>query len=236
MKERTHAARTPKPDRSHHAAPALAARSRESSQTAPTALALSATHSTPLVHLLVKESLRRQQNIDQLARELDCQPLYLRQLAEGTRSTEHVGQAFAESCSRYLRVPTALVKLWSGRLRLTDFDWPATALEALHPQHTIAILREDPVLGPLVPPSLDTAPAELQSFIATMYAESTGNVPTSWLAMPRALDCLQRAALGEDAFEKKLSSAHTREKQQPQGQRRRNIAANSGCDRDAEAC
>lgn len=158
----------------------------------------------PLIRMLFKEANRRGDQLREMAEALGCTYGYINQLRSGIRQTEHVGQAFAQHAGRYLGVPTALVKLIAGRLTIQDFAWPqrdpvedmAECLEAL---------RDDPVVGALVPQQLFEAEPAVQRFVWQLYTECTDLHPGPSRALPRMLEYLQRAALNEAEFELELA-------------------------------
>jgi hypothetical protein len=77
----------------------------------------------------------------------------------GIREPQHIGQEFAQNAAAYLGVPAVLVKLLAGRLTLGDFAWPQSSQEK-DIADGLTALRDDPVLGALVPDVLyQAAPA-----------------------------------------------------------------------------
>lgn len=158
----------------------------------------------PLIRALLREAQRRGHQPQQLAGSLGCTHEYVHQLRTGVRETRHIGQEFAENAACYLGVPPALVKLLAGRLSVRDFAWPQRSREE-DIADSLAALREDPVVGALVPDALDRADPEVQEFVAALYMESSERHPLRVRALPRMLDYLQRAALNEADFEVELT-------------------------------
>lgn len=157
----------------------------------------------PLIRALLKEASRRGHRMADMAEALDITYGYIAQLRSGHRKPEHVSQTFADACGRYLGVPTALVKLWAGRVSITDFAWPARSRER-EVAEGLDSLRDDPAIGSLVPDALFTADPSVREFVWQIYQECTGAHPQGLRAMPTALDYLQRAALNEAEFEQEL--------------------------------
>jgi hypothetical protein len=157
-----------------------------------------------LMRILIKEANRRGHQLQEMAQALGCTYGYISQLRSGIRQTEHIGQEFAEHAARYLGVPTALVKLMSGRVTIKDFLWPQR-----DPQQDIAdcldALRDDPVVGSYVPKELYDAAHEVKQFVWQLYTECSDLHPTPSRALPRMLEYLQRAALEEAEYEMELA-------------------------------
>jgi len=158
----------------------------------------------PLIRVLLREAQRRGHQPQQMAGSLGCTYDYVHQLRTGVRETRHIGQEFAENAAGYLGVPPALVKLLAGRLSVQDFAWPQRSREE-DIADSLAALREDPVVGALVPDALDRADPEVQEFVAALYMECAERHPPRVRALPRILDYLQRAALNEAEFEVELA-------------------------------
>ena len=157
-----------------------------------------------LIRLLFKEAGRRQHKLAELAQALGVTYGYLAQLRSGYRQAKHVSQDFAEACARYLGVPTALVKLWAGRIQLSDFQWP-TRSRRMEVMDGLLGLREDPAVASWIPEALFTADEQVQDFVWTLYQEGSGIYPEGLRLMPTALELLERAALGHAESEAKLA-------------------------------
>lgn len=158
----------------------------------------------PLLRALLREAQRRGHQLQQMAGSLGCTDDYVHQLRTGVRETRHIGQEFAENAAGYLGIPPVLVKLLAGRLNVRDFAWPQRSREE-DIAESLASLRDDPVVGTLVPDALDRADPEVQEFVATLYMECSGEAPHRVRALPRMLDYLQRAALCEADYEVELA-------------------------------
>lgn len=157
-----------------------------------------------LIRALLREAQRRGHQLQQMADSLGCTYGYINQLRAGIREPQHIGQEFAQKAAAYLGVPTALVKLLAGRLTIRDFAWPQRSQEE-DIADGLAALRDDPVMGALVPDALYQSAPEVQEFVSTLYMECAGHHPHRIRALPRMLDYLQRAALYEADFEVELA-------------------------------
>lgn len=161
----------------------------------------------PLVRVLLREAQRRGDQLQQMAERLGCTYGYISQLRNGIREPEHIGQEFAQKAAVYLGVPAALVKLLAGRLTIRDFAWPQRSRED-DIADGLDALRDDPVIGAMVPEALYQAAPEVQEFVFALYTECAELHPHRVRALPRMLDYLQRAALLEADFEVKLARLH----------------------------
>lgn len=159
----------------------------------------------PLIRVLLKEALRRPHRLNDLAGELGVTYGYISQLRTGLRRTEHISHEFATSCARYLGVPSALVKLWAGRIRPEDFVWPGKPVaEAI--ESDFELMASDPMILGLLPEDLRSASSEVKAFVVNLYYEATTGWPGRTLrSLPMALDLLQRAALSEADYETELA-------------------------------
>lgn len=157
----------------------------------------------PLLRVLLHAADRRGHTVTAMAAELGVSQGYIFQLRSGQRKTEHVGQEFTLACARYLRIPVVLVKVWAGRIRLTDFGWPASAANTQR-DRDLADLGEDPAYAGLVPEELAQCSDAMKDLIWNLYCEATGRQPVTWVTLPRMLDYLQRAALAMEEHESGL--------------------------------
>jgi len=159
----------------------------------------------PLLRVLLHQADRRGHTVAAMAAELGVSPGYIFQLRNGLRQTEFIGQEFAVACARYLRIPVVLVKLWAGRIRLTDFGWPHQAANAQR-DRDLAELATDPAYAGLVPEELAHCSDAMKDLVWNLYCEATGRQPVTWVTMPKMLDYLQRAALAMEEHEAELRS------------------------------
>lgn len=78
----------------------------------------------PLVGLLIEEASGRGQSLQEMARSVDVTSGYINQLRSGMRRPADISHAFAAACARYLRLPTIVVKVIAGNIRISDFAFP----------------------------------------------------------------------------------------------------------------
>ena len=151
----------------------------------------------PLMGWLKDEAEKRGQNSRDLARSLGVTHGYVEQLAVGIRHTNTIQQEFADACSRYLDVPTVVVKLLSGNIRMSDFlNRTETDEEAT--DRAIRQIQSDPHLCETLPKDLIALPVDAKKAIALMYAEVTSNDLFNVRELPETVYWLQRAALNFD--------------------------------------
>jgi hypothetical protein len=148
----------------------------------------------PLMGWLKDEAEKRGHNSRDLARSLGVTHGYVEQLAIGIRNTNTIQQEFADACSRYLDVPTIVVKLLSGNIRMSDFSHRSeTDEEAI--DRAIRQIQSDPHLREALPKDLIALPVDAKKAIALMYAEVTSNDLFNVRELPETVYWLQRAAL-----------------------------------------
>ena len=148
----------------------------------------------PLLGWLTDEARRRGQDQKELALDLGVTSGYIGQLASGYRVPEAISQGFAESCARYLRVPTIVVKHLAGNIHLSDFASPENRDEDML-QHAFARLLADPDVSRLLPPAADTLPDEAKRMMVLLYADVACSDLFGLRQLPDIVHWLQRAAL-----------------------------------------
>lgn len=75
----------------------------------------------PLIGWLLEEAGNRDMNLQMLASELRVTVGYLTQLKTGIRDCESISRDFAAACAVFLGVPTTVVLVLAGCLKLVDF-------------------------------------------------------------------------------------------------------------------
>lgn len=148
----------------------------------------------PLLGWLTDEARRRGQDQKELALDLGVTSGYIGQLASGYRVPEAISQSFAESCARYLRVPTIVVKLLAGNIHLSDFASPENRDEKMQ-ELAFARLLADPEVSRLLPPAADTLPEEAKRMLVMLYADVACSDLFGLRQLPDIVHWLQRAAL-----------------------------------------
>ena len=148
----------------------------------------------PLLGWLTDEARRRGHSQKELALELGVTSGYIGQLATGYRVPDAISQSFAESCARYLRVPTIVVKLLAGNIHLSDFASPENRDEDML-QLAFARLLADHDVSRLLPPAADTLPDEAKRMMVLLYADVACSDLFGLRQLPDIVHWLQRAAL-----------------------------------------
>lgn len=148
----------------------------------------------PLLGWLTDEARRRSHSQKELALELGVTSGYIGQLATGYRVPEAISQSFAESCARYLRVPTIVVKLLAGNIHLSDF-----ASHENRDENMLGLafsrLMADPDASRLLPPEADSLPEEAKRMLVLLYADVACSELFGLWQLPEIVHSLQRAAL-----------------------------------------
>lgn len=75
----------------------------------------------PLMGWLRDEAAKRGMSFSQLATQLYVTVGYLSQLRTGIRKTANISHDFAAACGEFLAVPTVVVLVVAGHLKLVDF-------------------------------------------------------------------------------------------------------------------
>lgn len=158
--------------------------------------------SRALVAWLMDEAHLRQQEYQDMARELGVTTGYINQLKTGIRLPENISHEFAVACAQYLRVPAIVVKLVSGSIRISDFAFPNESEEQML-DRALRTMKSDPQLRAALPGNLMSLPVEAKKMMVAMYAESSTQDVFGLHELPEMLRWLQRAAVihGENEFE-----------------------------------
>lgn len=148
----------------------------------------------PLLGWLKDEADKRGESSREMAAQLGVTLGYVEQLASGLRPVNEIPQNFADACSRYLNVPTIVIKLLSGNIRMADFLHRA---ESEHEMLDRAMrdVQADPQLCDVLPRNLLQLPTEAKKTIALMYAEVTSGDVFNIKALPETVYWLQRTAV-----------------------------------------
>lgn len=151
----------------------------------------------PLLGWLLDEAKRRGHTGLALALELGVTVSYIHQLRSGHRQLAHISDNFARACSRYLGVPSIVVKLLAGRVSVADFLIPA-ASEAEVIERGFRSMLDDPSVRPLIPVDVDALSADARRALVMLYAEVTHNDVFGARELPTVLRYLQQAAVVHD--------------------------------------
>lgn len=149
--------------------------------------------SEPLLAALMRQANDNGQTLTELGAALGVTYGYLAQLNSGWRKVEHISLQFAESCARYLGVPTLTVKVLARQVRLEDFVLPAE-LERPNIEAGLRRLADDPLLGGFMPASLHKQDVELQAFVLMLYQEATGVELFAFSRLPEVIEAAKAAA------------------------------------------
>lgn len=156
----------------------------------------------PLMGWMLDEARRRRIDMRDMARELDVTYGYIGQLRVGLRATANISHEFAVSCARFLGVPTVVVLLLAGYLRMSDFAFTAESEEEIV-DRALRQVQDDPQVRAAVPVELGRLSLDAKKAVVMMYAESAGADVLNLRELPEILRWLQRAAVinDENAFE-----------------------------------
>ena len=151
----------------------------------------------PLIGLLYDECRLRRQECREMALACGVTYGYINQLRNGIRKTEHISQEFAENCSNYLNLPTIVVKLLAGNIRMSDFlRKNETEEDVLN--RSLRQMMDDPKVRCALPGEPDMLPIEAKKAIVMMYGECTSSDFFHTRELPNILFWLQRAGTIHD--------------------------------------
>jgi len=153
-----------------------------------------------LMGWLLDEARVRGHLLQDLSRQLGVTVGYLHQLRNGHRLACNISHEFAKACADYLLVPTIVVKLVSGQIRMSDFSLPNISEEEVI-EHAFQRLQSDPAARPLLPERLDTLNFEARRALVLMYSEFSSQDFFGLREIPEAVRWLQRAATLHDESE-----------------------------------
>jgi hypothetical protein len=154
----------------------------------------------PLVSWLLDEAHRRQQTYRDMAYDLQVTYGYINQLRSGLRSVENISHEFAKACALYLGVPTIVIKLISGSIRMSDFAWPSLSEEEVI-DRAYRRMASDPSVKPALPAQSDVLNHAAKKALVMMYSDATGVDLLGVRQMPDIVHWLQRAAVIRDGRE-----------------------------------
>ena len=160
-----------------------------------------------LVGWLLDDARRRQQEYQDMARELGVTYGYINQLRTGIRMAENISHEFAVACGRYLGVPAIVVKLISGSIRISDFGFPYESEEQVL-DRALRAIQADPQLRSALPGELMALPLEAKKMMVMMYAETSSQDVFGLHELPEMLRWLQRAAVNHCENEYEAMAGH----------------------------
>lgn len=148
----------------------------------------------PLIGWLLDEARQRGIQLKEMADELGVTYGYINQLRTGIRSTETIGQQFAERCGVFLGVPTIVVKLLSGRIQMSDFAWPLEGEEGLV-NRAYRKMMTDPNARQHLLPDPESLSPEARKTLVMMYQDATGQDVLGVRHLSWVIQYLQRSAV-----------------------------------------
>lgn len=164
-----------------------------------------------LIAWLLFEAGQRGQLVKELATELGVTAGYLSQLRTGHRHVKHISHEFEEACGRYLGVPTILVKIAAGKIKLSDF-LRAEASEENFLDIGLRRIQADPMVSGYLPPEAFSAHPAVKRFILLCYQEASGCEIYNACALPTMMHHLKGAVAvqneREDAIADFLAEAN----------------------------
>jgi transcriptional regulator with XRE-family HTH domain len=164
----------------------------------------------PLVGWLFDEARRRDTPLNEMADALGVTYGYISQLRNGIRSTENIGHEFAQASSVYLGVPTIVIKLIAGQIRLSDFlqkqESEADAIE-----RAFRNVMDDIRVRMSTPVDLSDLPIEAKRAMVLMHAEVSGADYLNTRELPGIVYWLSRAMVLHDeaSFEAQVGHRDT---------------------------
>ena len=160
-----------------------------------------------LMGWLLDDARRREQTLQDMARELGVTSGYINQLRTGIRLPEHISHEFAVACGRYLGVPAIVVKLISGSIRISDFAFPYESEEQVL-DRALRAIQSDPQLRSALPGELMSLPLDVKKMMVMMYAETSSQDVFGLHELPEMLRWLQRAAVNHCENEYEAVAGH----------------------------
>lgn len=161
----------------------------------------------PLIGWLYDECRKRNTDFRDMAAALGVTYGYINQLRSGLRKTESISHDFAHACSRYLGIPTVVVKLLAGSIRLTDFQYPEES-EAQAIDRSLRLMMEDPKVKAVLPAEPGVLTLEAKRALVMMYSEVSSADFFHTRELPNMVFWLQRAAALHDEAEFQAAAGH----------------------------
>lgn len=128
----------------------------------------------PLLAALVAQATRRGETLASLSQALGVSYERLAQWRRGDADIGHAQTSVHEKAGQYLGLPTVLILVLAGVVKLEQFVWPAKDGLPQRLAQELERLRQHPFLGPFVPQGLSLAEPAVQLFVAFMFHELSG--------------------------------------------------------------
>ncbi len=161
----------------------------------------------PLMGWLFDEAQTRGHSHQELAQHLGVTVGYIYQLRNNMRQACNISHDFARACAGYLSVPTVVVMLVSGQIRMTDFSWPNIPEDELV-ERAFRRLVNDPAVRTVLPQHLESLNFDARRAIVMLYSEVSCQDYFSLRELPETVRWLQRAALLHDESEAEALNGH----------------------------
>lgn len=127
-----------------------------------------------LLRILTSEASQRGDTLTSLASSLGVTYERLAQWRRGEGSIARARKGVHERAARYLGVPTVLVMAMAGLIGVEEFVWPSRASLRERITRDLERMRDNPFVGPFVPPELEQAPESVKLFVLFLFHELDG--------------------------------------------------------------
>jgi hypothetical protein len=148
----------------------------------------------PLMGWLLDEAHGRNMSLNDMALSLGVTVGYINQLRSGVRKTENVGQEFAEAASRYLGIPTIVVKLLAGHIRVSDFARKHESQEQVV-ERALRQVQKDLQARMSNTVDLSNLPFEAKQAIVLLHSEVSGYDYLNTQELPHIVYSLTKAVM-----------------------------------------
>jgi transcriptional regulator with XRE-family HTH domain len=148
----------------------------------------------PLMGWLLDEAHSRNMSQNDMALSLGVTVGYVNQLRTGVRKTENVGQEFAEAASRYLGVPTIVVKLLAGHIKVSDFARKHESQEQVV-ERALRQVQKDLQTRMSTTVDLSSLPFEAKQAIVLLHSEVSGYDYLNTQELPHIVYSLTKAMM-----------------------------------------
>ncbi len=128
--------------------------------------------STLLAMLYAKARADGLQAQELATEKLGVHPSYLGQLRTRAKHVENISHDFAEACAKYLGIPLVAVLVAAGQLKEQDFREAVDDGTLL--RQAVDYIMRDPVIGPIIPPSLLLQTESIQRAFVLIYERAMG--------------------------------------------------------------
>ena len=148
----------------------------------------------PLMGWLLDEAHNRNMRLNDMALSLGVTVGYINQMRSGIRKTENVGQDFAEAAAHYLGIPTIVVKLLAGQIRVSDFAQKQETQEQIV-ERALRQVQNDLQVRMSTPVDLACLPFEAKQAIVLLHSEVSGHDYLNTRELPHIVYSLSKAMM-----------------------------------------